>query len=69
MAIILKNAYDKREFLASTDMNFRPVNTATGPDGCLYIVDMYHGIIQESNWTRPDSYINPQIRRKHLDEH
>jgi mono/diheme cytochrome c family protein/glucose/arabinose dehydrogenase len=67
--IILKNAYDKREFLASTDMNFRPVNTATGPDGCLYIVDMYHGIIQESAWTRPDSYINPQIRRKGLDKH
>ena len=67
--IILKNAYDKREFLASTDMNFRPVNTATGPDGCLYIVDMYHGIIQESAWTKPDSYINPQIRRKDLDKH
>ncbi|HEY4209222.1 MAG TPA: HEAT repeat domain-containing protein, partial [Puia sp.] len=66
---ILANAYDKREFLASSDMNFRPVNTATGPDGCLYIVDMYHGIIQESNWTRPDSYINPQIRRKGLDKH
>ncbi|HEX9512674.1 MAG TPA: c-type cytochrome [Puia sp.] len=66
---LLTNAYDKREFLASSDMNFRPVNTATGPDGCLYIVDMYHGIIQESNWTRPDSYINPQIRRKGLDKH
>ena len=66
---ILANAYDKREFLASSDMNFRPVNTATGPDGCLYIVDMYHGIIQESAWTKPDSYINPQIRRKGLDKH
>jgi glucose/arabinose dehydrogenase/mono/diheme cytochrome c family protein len=65
--VILKNAYDKREFLASTDMNFRPVNTATGPDGCLYIVDMYHGIIQESAWTKPDSYIHPQIKRKQLD--
>ena len=65
---ILKNAYDKREFLASTDMNFRPVNTATGPDGCFYVVDMYHGIIQESAWTKPDSYINPQIRRKGLDK-
>ncbi len=63
----LKNAYDKREFLASTDMNFRPINSATGPDGCLYIVDMYHGIIQESAWTKPDSYINPQIKRKNLD--
>lgn len=66
---ILTNAYDKREFLASTDMNFRPVNSATGPDGCLYIVDMYHGIIQESAWTKPDSYIHPQIKRKQLDQH
>jgi hypothetical protein len=66
-AVILKNAYDQREFLASSDMNFRPVNSATGPDGCLYIVDMYHGIIQESNWTKPDSYIHPQIKRKQLD--
>jgi len=66
-ATILSNAYDKREFLASTDLNFRPINTATGPDGCLYIVDMYHGIIQESAWTQPDSYIHPQIKRKKLD--
>ncbi len=64
---VLTNAYDKREFLASTDLNFRPVNTASGPDGCLYIVDMYHGIIQESAWTKPDSYIHPQIKRKKLD--
>jgi glucose/arabinose dehydrogenase/mono/diheme cytochrome c family protein len=65
---ILKNAYDQREFLSSTDMNFRPVNMATGPDGYLYIVDMYHGIIQESAWTQPDSYIHPQIKRKQLDK-
>jgi len=62
--IILSNAYDKQEFLASSDPNFRPVNTVTGPDGCMYIVDMYHGIIQESNWTRPGSFLRPQILRK-----
>lgn len=61
--ITLDNAYDKQEFLASSDMNFRPVNTATGPDGCMYIVDMYHGIIQESEWTKADSYLRPQIMR------
>lgn len=66
--IILKNAYDSAEFLASTDMNFRPVNTATGPDGCMYIVDMYHGIIQESNWTREGSYLRPHIQRLGLDK-
>lgn len=66
--MVLKNAYDSAEFLVSKDMNFRPVNTATGPDGCLYIVDMYHGIIQESNWTKEDSYLRPQILKKQLDK-
>ncbi|MES2378411.1 MAG: c-type cytochrome [Bacteroidota bacterium] len=64
--ITLKNAYDKSEFLASTDLNFRPVNTITGPDGCMYIVDMYHGIIQESAWTKADSYLRPKIEQKGL---
>lgn len=48
-------------------MNFRPVNTATGPDGCLYIVDMYRGIIQESEWTKPGSYLRPEIVNRGLD--
>ena len=66
--IFLKSAYHQKEFLASTDMNFRPVNMATGPDGCLYIVDMYRGIIQESNWTREGSYLRPVIKREKLDK-
>ncbi|MCO5236281.1 MAG: HEAT repeat domain-containing protein [Chitinophagaceae bacterium] len=65
---VVKNAYDKAEFIASTDMNFRPVNLATGPDGCMYIVDMYRGIIQEGAWVRPDSYLRPQVLRFGLDK-
>src|SRR6185369_10412958 len=34
------------DFLASTDNWFRPVNTSTGPDGCLYVVDMYRQVIE-----------------------
>ena len=34
------------EFLASSDERFRPVQAVTGPDGALYICDMYRGIIQ-----------------------
>lgn len=64
----LENAYKQQEFIASTDMNFRPVNTYTGPDGCLYIVDMNRGIIQESQWTPKGSYLRPQIERLGLDK-
>jgi glucose/arabinose dehydrogenase/mono/diheme cytochrome c family protein len=64
--ITLANVYAKDEFIASTDMNFRPVNTYTGPDGCLYIVDMYRGIIQESTWAQPGSFLYSQIMNKRL---
>jgi glucose/arabinose dehydrogenase len=64
----LENAYHQEEFIASTDMNFRPVNTYTGPDGCLYIVDMNRGIIQEGTWTAPGTYLRPQILRLGLDK-
>ena len=42
----VRSAYDKREFLTATDERFRPVNIATAPDGTMYVVDMYRGIIQ-----------------------
>jgi mono/diheme cytochrome c family protein/glucose/arabinose dehydrogenase len=66
--ITLENAYEQKEFIASADMNFRPVNTANGPDGCLYIVDMYRGVIQESNWTKEGSYLRPKILEKGLEK-
>ena len=39
-----------REFLASSDTWFRPVNFANGPDGDLYVVDFYRDYIED-----PDS--------------
>ena len=66
--IQLTNVYAGDEFISSTDMNFRPINTYTGPDGCLYIVDMYRGIIQESTWAQPGSYLYSQIMTKGLDK-
>ena len=41
-----RNAYDGREFLFSRDERFRPVFTAGGPDGALYLADMYRGLIE-----------------------
>ncbi len=43
-----RNAYaaEQREFIASTDERFRPVSFSTGPDGALYLVDLYRGVLQ-----------------------
>jgi len=64
----LQNANYRQEFIASADMNFRPVNTATGPDGNLYIVDMHRGIIQQGNWTKPGSFLRQRIDSLGLDK-
>lgn len=48
------------EFLASSDNWFRPVQFAHGPDGNLYIVDMYRELIEGA------AFLPPQIL-KHLD--
>ena len=64
----LKNAYDKSEFIRSTDPNFRPVNLVTAPDGTLYIVDMYRGIIQEGNWVKEGSYLRKVVQQYQLDK-
>ena len=37
----------EKEFLASTDVWFRPVNFANAPDGNLYIADFYREYIEE----------------------
>jgi mono/diheme cytochrome c family protein/glucose/arabinose dehydrogenase len=64
----LRNAYPQSEFILSTDPLFRPVNMMTGPDGTLYIVDMYHGIIQESEWTPRGSYLRKKIEQHQMDK-
>ncbi len=50
----LTNPHGQDEFLISSDLYFRPVNTHTGPDGGIYIVDMARGIIQDSPWLSED---------------
>jgi putative membrane-bound dehydrogenase-like protein len=41
-------------FLASTDTWFRPVQFAHGPDGNLYVVDMYRELIEGVQWVPPE---------------
>ncbi|NQX88866.1 MAG: DUF1080 domain-containing protein [Halioglobus sp.] len=42
--------WGQRDFLGSSDERFRPVDVMNGPDGALYIIDMYRGIIQDDHF-------------------
>ncbi|MEB2782078.1 dehydrogenase [Algoriphagus sp. C2-6-M1] len=54
-----------KEFLASTDERFRPSGFATGPDGALYIADMYRGLIQHRAYMTP--YLLEQTVKRGLE--
>ncbi|MFT4688024.1 MAG: putative membrane-bound dehydrogenase-like protein [Limisphaerales bacterium] len=43
-----------REFFASTDNWCRPTSVRTGPDGALYVVDMYRFLIEHPQWVPAD---------------
>jgi glucose/arabinose dehydrogenase/mono/diheme cytochrome c family protein len=58
------NAYEGTEFLTSTDERFRPVNLSNGPDGALYLVDMYHGILQHRIYMT--TYLRKQVEERDL---
>ena len=60
-----RNPYDQAEFLASTDERFRPVNLSSAPDGTLYVVDMYRGIIQHRHYQT--DYLKNYIRAHKLE--
>ena len=60
------DGYAKGEILASWDERFRPVNMLGGPDGTLYVVDMYRGIVQEQiYWT---DFLRDYIRTRDLEK-
>ena len=50
-----KPARTGRDFLSSRDTWFRPVFAANGPDGALYIVDMYRKIIDHPQYVPEQS--------------
>jgi mono/diheme cytochrome c family protein/glucose/arabinose dehydrogenase len=55
-----------KEFLASTDERFRPVYLTSGPDGALYVADMYKGMIQYGAYATP--YLREQTLSRKLDQ-
>jgi putative membrane-bound dehydrogenase-like protein len=53
--------FDGREFLASTDPWFRPVNLFLGPDGALYVIDYYRRILEHPEWLDERTSTSPDL--------
>lgn len=54
------------DFLTSTDERFRPVSLYTAPDGSMYVVDLYHGILQHRAYL--SAYLADQVNKRGLDQ-
>ncbi|MEO8425633.1 MAG: HEAT repeat domain-containing protein, partial [Verrucomicrobiota bacterium] len=66
LKISSRYAYPDHEFLASTDERFRPVNAYNSPDGTLYVVDMYRGILQHRAYMT--THLRNEILSRGLDK-
>ena len=64
-SVIGRNPYTQADFIASTDERFRPVNFSTGPDGALYVVDMYRGIVEHHSLI--SAYLREVIKSHQLE--
>ncbi len=60
---VARRAEPDREFLASTDPAFRPVNVATGPDGALYVVDFYREMVEHPQFVPEEVRKTVDFRR------
>ena len=65
LTFIARRVEQGREFLASTDPAFRPVNLATGPDGALYVVDMYRELVEHPQFVPEAARASVDFRRWH----
>ena len=57
-----KPASKDREFFASGDEWSCPVNLDVGPDGAMYVVDMYRQIIEHPHWMPEELQKRPNMR-------
>jgi putative membrane-bound dehydrogenase-like protein len=56
---------ERSEFLASADNWFRPTTIATGPDGALWVADMYRHVIEHPEWIPLDWQKKLDLRAGH----
>ena len=64
----LQNVYPRSEFIRSLDPLFRPADVTTGPDGTIYIADMYRGMIEGAEWAKEGTYLRQKIKQYQLDK-
>ncbi|MEO6711783.1 MAG: dehydrogenase, partial [Planctomycetota bacterium] len=62
----LRHADGQRDFLTSSDERFRPVFLCDGPDGALYVADMYRGLIQHRLFVT--SFLRKQVEARGLEK-
>jgi putative membrane-bound dehydrogenase-like protein len=55
----------RSEFLASSDNWFRPTTIKTGPDGALWVADMYRAVIEHPEWIPKDWQKRLDLRAGH----
>ncbi len=58
LRLTARRAQPKSDFIASTDTWFRPSSLANGPDGALYLADMYR------LWVEHPKFLPPEIAAK-----
>jgi putative membrane-bound dehydrogenase-like protein len=58
LRLTAERARPKADFIASTDTWFRPASLANGPDGALYLADMYR------LWVEHPKFLPPEIAAK-----
>ncbi|MEO1998849.1 MAG: PVC-type heme-binding CxxCH protein, partial [Planctomycetaceae bacterium] len=58
LRLVARRARPKADFLASSDTWFRPASLATGPNGALYLADMYR------LWVEHPKFLPPEIAAK-----
>lgn len=57
-----RRLYPDREFLASRDAWFRPVNHYVGPDGAVYLIDYHRRIIEHPEWMAQEVADSDKVR-------
>lgn len=55
LRLVAERAQPAEDFIASTDTWFRPASLSTGPDGALYLADMYR------LWVEHPKFLPPEI--------